>query len=213
MPRGFAYAAAILACLALIPPVLIARARAVKSRQPRVHVIQDMDNQPRYKSQQRSPLFADHRAMRRPVPGTIARGELHADDHLYRGKVDDQWATTYPIPITTASIRRGQQRFDVFCAPCHGLDGSGNGSVAVRAQDLQEGTWVPPLSFHQQQVRERPHGHVFNTITSGIRTMPSYAAQIDPEDRWFIVAYVRALQRSQNATTDDVPSVDMEQLP
>jgi mono/diheme cytochrome c family protein len=213
MPKGIVYTAAILATLALIPPVIIARARAVKSTSPRIHVIPDMDNQPKYKPQQRSPLFADHRTMRLPIEGTIARGELRDDDHLYRGKIDGEWATTYPVPITMTSIRRGQQRFKIFCAPCHGLDGAGNGSVAVRAMALQEGTWVPPLSFHQQQVRERPLGHLFNTISNGIRTMPSYGAQIKPEDRWLVVAYVRALQRSQNASAADAPSEDIEQLP
>ncbi|UCC29387.1 MAG: cytochrome c [Phycisphaerales bacterium] len=212
MPKGLGYAILILALMALIPPVLIARARAVRSGRPRVHIIRDMDNQPKRKAQQLNPLFADHRAMRRPVPGTVARGELRDDDHLYRGKVGGKWTTTYPVDITGVSIRRGQERFNIFCAPCHGLDGAGSGSVSVRALSLQEGTWIPPLSFHQEQVRERALGHVFNTITNGIRTMPAYGPQIPTEDRWLIVSYVRALQRSRNATLQDVPPEDRERI-
>jgi mono/diheme cytochrome c family protein len=102
-------------------------------------------------------------------------------------------------------LLRGQERFNIYCSPCHGLTGAGDGLVSRRADALQEGTWVPPLTFHGDQVRGRPVGHLFNTITHGIRNMPAYGAQIPAEDRWAIVAYVRALQRSQNATVADVP--------
>ncbi len=212
MPRWFNYALIILAALALIPPALIARARAVKSAKPRVHIFGDMDNQPRFKAQQSNPMFADQRAMRLPVPGTVARGELQLDDHYYRGKVDGQWATTFPVPVTNSFMERGQERYNVFCAPCHGLDGAGRGIVAVRAEELEEPTWVPPLSIHADEPRKRPPGHLFNTITNGIRTMPGHGAQIPVEDRWAIVAYLQALQRSQRANVEDVPADILDEL-
>lgn len=93
----------------------------------------------------------------------------------------------------------------MFCAPCHGLSGYGNGPVAIRAEELEQGTWTPPASFHTELVRERPAGHIFNTISNGIRNMPAYGPQIPVEDRWAIVAYVRALQRSRDAKISDLP--------
>lgn len=206
LPRIFKYAAVIIAALALIPPALIARARSVKSTQPRIHLVPDMDNQPRFKAQQVNALFADQRAMRRPVPGTLAREDYQTDEHLYRGLVNGQWAAAFPKPVTEKVMRRGRERFAVYCAPCHGLDGYGRGVVAVRAEELEEATWVPPLSLHSDQVLQRPAGHLFNTITNGIRTMPAYGSQIQPDDRWAAAAYVHALQRSQRAAAEDVPA-------
>lgn len=199
-------AAVILVPLSLIPPLLIAKARVTKSSAPRVHFIPDMDDQPKFRAQSRNRLFADRRAMRPPVPGAVARDRLHADDAFYRGKVGDAWVATFPVPVTNSLIRRGQERFDIFCATCHGLAGAGDGPTAVRADRLQEGTWTPPASFHTDLVRERPVGHLFNAITYGIRNMPAYGPQIPEMDRWAIVAYVRALQRSQYATVNDVPA-------
>ncbi len=210
--RALKYAVLIVASLALVPPVIIARARTVKSTKPRLHPVPDMDNQPRFKAQQTDPLFADHRAMRYPVPGTVARGDLRPSDHLYRGMVNGEWATTFPMPVTESVMRRGQERFGVFCAPCHGLDGAGRGAVAVRAEQLEEPTWVPPLSVHSDEVRKRPVGHLFNTITNGIRTMPAHGPQIPVADRWAIVAYLRALQRSQHANLADVSPDIRDQL-
>jgi len=143
--------------------------------------------------------------MRPDPPGTVARGELDEDDAIYRGKRGDEWITTIPVPVTGALLARGRQRFDIYCSPCHGLAGYGDGMVAKRAEALQEGTWTPPSSFHTDLVRSRPVGHIFNTITHGIRNMPAYGPQIPVADRWAIVSYVRALQRSQNATVADVP--------
>jgi len=212
VPRVTVYAGFILGALALVPLALVARARASKTTEPRIHLIPDMDNQPKLQAQQLNPLFADRREMRRPVGGTVARGELALDDHYYRGQVAGQWAGEFPIPVTGALMRRGRERFDIYCAPCHGLDGGGGGPVAVRADELQEGTWVPPLSFHEQQAVDRPVGHIFNTITRGIRTMPAYGGQIPVADRWAIVAYVRALQRSRRADLEDVPEHMRESL-
>jgi mono/diheme cytochrome c family protein len=216
IPKPIIYALIVIAALATIPPTVVLRARGAKSSQPRIHPIQDMDNQPKFKAQQVNPLFRDQRAMRPPVPGTVAQGEMHSNDHLYQGLVDGQWATTFPIPplvVDDAFMRRGQQRFDIFCAPCHGLTGNGRGTIAVRAEELEEPKWVPPASLPDKQYRDRPDGHIFHTITYGIRTMPAYGSQIPVEDRWAIVAYVRALQLSRNARLEDLSPEDRAKLP
>lgn len=206
IPRWMTFTAVALVTLSLVPLALVARARQQKSEQPRIHLVPDMDNQSKYKTQKASPLFADGRTMRMPVANTVARGELHADDHMYQGKnADGSWATTFPEPMTSAMIRRGQDRYNVYCFPCHGLSGFGNGPVAQRADQLAEGTWVPPSSMHDPVVLGRPVGHIFNTISHGIRNMPSYGGQIAVEDRWDIVAYVKALQKTQNPVVTIAP--------
>jgi mono/diheme cytochrome c family protein len=198
--------------LALIPFVMIAKARVTRSDTPRLHLILDMDNQPKYRAQSENPLFADHRAMRPLVPGTVAHGEVFADDHFYRGKANGQWATEFPMEVTKIVMLQGQKIYGIYCTPCHGQSGYGNGMVAQRAEKLQEAGWTPPSSFHSDTVLQRPVGHIFNTITNGIRSMPSYGAQIAPADRWKVVAFVRALQRSQRATLPDVPPEFRENL-
>lgn len=169
-------------------------------------IIPDMDRQEKFRPQSVNPMFADSRADRRPVPGTVAQGQLEEDSHLNRGLVNGAWAVEFPGPVTESTMRRGQQRYEIFCAPCHGLAGMGDGIVAARAERLQEGTWTPPTNLHDVAVRERPVGHLYNTIANGIRNMPAYGAQIPVADRWAIVAYVRALQKSQNARIEDVPA-------
>jgi len=205
MPRWFWPAVIILVALSWIPLAVVAKNRAAKSASPRYQFIPDMDQRHGFGPQQANPLFADGRAMRPSVPGTVARGSLGNGEAFDSGRVDDAWIEEIPVPVTGALLDRGRERYDVFCAPCHGLDGEGRGIVSVRADALQEGTWIPPVSYHTDQIRGRPAGHLFNTITNGIRSMPAYATQIDPSDRWAIVAYVRALQRSRYATIDDVP--------
>ncbi len=217
MPRWIIGVTIILLCLALVPFVLVTNARVTKFKKPRIHLIPDMDVQPRFEAQEANLLFADRRAMRPPVAGTVARGELREDDALYRGRQSGgqsrtrsdtqggEWVVTLPISITREVMERGRDRYEIFCAPCHGLTGDGDGIVARRADQLREGAWIPPSSYHTDLVRERPVGHLFNTITHGIRSMPAYGPQIPTPDRWAIVAYIRALQRSQNARLDDVP--------
>jgi mono/diheme cytochrome c family protein len=212
MPRWLQWVAIIGCVLALVPPVIIARARSVPSSRPRIHPVLDMDNQPKFKAQAFNPAFADHRAMRPPVPGTVARGELEADSRYFHGTQDGAWVTEFPVTVDAALLRRGQERFNIFCAPCHGLAGYGNGMIAKRAEALEEGTWVPPLSFHQDQVRQRAAGQLFHIITYGTRTMPAYGSQVPVADRWAVVAYVRALQRSQDARPEDVPADVRESL-
>jgi mono/diheme cytochrome c family protein len=190
-----------------VPLVMIARARVTPSTEPRVSFVQDMGSQPKYREQQASEVFADGRADRLPVPGTVARGNLMEDDNLHRGFTraqgqPAQFVAGFPeqIRVTEEFVKRGQERFNIYCAPCHGLDGVGSGPVHVRAGvELQEAKWVPPANLHTDTVRNRPNGHLYNTIAVGIRNMPGYAQQINVSDRWAIVAYVRALQVSQNA--------------
>jgi mono/diheme cytochrome c family protein len=213
MPRFALPILCVALIIALIPVVLIAKARAQRSPTPRIHLIQDMDNQPKYKAQAFNPLFADKRAMRPRIPGTVSRSAIINNEVFLTGKENGAWVNDIPVEITDQVLVRGQERFQIFCAPCHGISGYGNGMINQRAELLQEGTWVPPLSFHDAQVRMRPNGHLFNTITHGIRNMPPYASQIEPYDRWAIVAFVRALQLSQNASLEDVPPEIRADLP
>jgi mono/diheme cytochrome c family protein len=139
--------------------------------------------------------------------GTVARGLLREDDALYRGMdADSVFVTEFPLPVTTELVNRGQERYDIFCATCHAPSGNGQSLVHLRAQGLGEGTWTPPSDLTSDPIADREVGHIYNTITNGIRTMPAYGPQISPEDRWAITAYVRALQLSRKATIDDVPA-------
>ena len=219
MPKVLIYGTIVVIFLAMVPPAVIAWARAVNSSQPRIHLIQDMDNQPKFRAQHANALFADGRAMRPPITGTVARGGLNEDDHYYRGISNGQWAATFPpqVAVTMDLLQRGRERFNIYCQPCHGLAGYGDGMVNKRAMVLMNlgvngTTWVQPKSIHEQQIREQPVGQYFNTITNGVRNMPAYGPQIPVADRWAIVAYVRALQRSQNARPDDAPPGQRVQL-
>jgi mono/diheme cytochrome c family protein len=204
----------VLIALALLPPLWIAQVRYSRKSSPRVHVVSDMDFQPKYLPQQASPLFADGRGMRPPVEGAVAVDQRIDDDHFLAGEVDGQPATEFPLPVTPELMRRGRPRYDIYCATCHGLAGEGDGITSQLAFEREEPKWVRPLAMHDPSVREQPVGKLFKTISDGVRrtvgdttnlTMPSYASQIPVEDRWAIVLYVRALQRSQNATIEDVP--------
>src|SRR5262245_32957490 len=198
MPRWVSAVLLVLATLAALPFACIYRARHMHTTLPRIHLVQGMDNQPRDEAQQVNPFFADTREERPEVAGTIARGRLDEDDAFYRGVRNGQFVETFPVAVTSALLERGSDRYNIYCTPCHGMAGFGDGIVAVRADRLQEGTWVPPSSLHDPTVLARPVGHLFNSITNGIRTMPSYGPQIPVSDRWAIVAYVRALQRSRH---------------
>ena len=162
---------------------------------------QDMHDQPRYKPYAASTFFADGTSARPQVPGTVARGQLDADEQLYTGRVDGQFAATFPFAITEATLERGQQRFDIYCAPCHGLAGYGDGMVVRRG-------FKKPPALHSERHRASAPGYYFDVMTRGFGAMPSYAAQVSVDDRWAIVAYIRALQLSQHAPLDDVPGAE-----
>lgn len=211
MTRILAGIAVVLTTLALIPLALIWRSRATTSPLPRWVVVANMAKQPKLVGQAANSLFADGRAMRLPVAGTVARGSL-TDPVFETGLKGEVFVDVPPVSVTPQLVKRGQERYAIFCAPCHGLSGYGDGVIARRADRLQEGTWTPPSSFHTDLVRSRPSGQLFNTISNGIRNMPAYGAQVPPADRWAIVAYVRALQRSQHATIADVKPELREKL-
>ena len=165
----------------------------------------DMHTQPKHKPLESSDFFDDGRSARPPVPGTVARGQLRLDDHLYTGKVNGVLAETLPFPVTPEALKRGRERYNIFCAPCHDLRGTGRGMIVERG-------FRQPPSLHLERVRQAPAGLYFDVISRGFGTMYSYADRISPEDRWAIVAYIRALQLSQNATLDDLPPDQREKL-
>jgi mono/diheme cytochrome c family protein len=209
MPKWIVPTFVILVTVMLIPAALITRARSTRSATPRINLVPDMDYQPKFLPQTENALFADGRAMRPDIEGTLSRGALPVDERVATGRDGEDWVLRVPIPVTETLLERGRERFSVYCAVCHGTSGYGTGMIHERALQLMEkgnATWVPPTSLHDDLVRDRPDGHIFNTITYGIRNMPAYGPQIDPADRWAIVAYLRALQRSQRATLDDVPA-------
>ena len=214
MPRPILYVLLVLVAASLVPMGLVYKARHSRKAKPRIQVVYDMDDQSYAKTQTTNPFFTDGMAMRHHPAGTVAQGNLEADDAFYRGQVDGDtlFVESIPVEVTHEMMSRGRERFDIYCAPCHGTSGNGNGLVHARATALAEGTWTPPTDLRSQTVVDRPAGHLYNTIKNGIRNMPAYGAQIPPSDRWAIVAYVRALQLSRNASIEDVPAADRADL-
>lgn len=217
LPRGFFYAAIVATSAALIPPALIIKARSVPRDSRRIHLIQNMDNQPKYKGQQQNILFRDGRAMRQPVPGTVARSQMIGDTHFYLGTVGGEYATTFPsqINVDIDLLERGRNRFMIYCLPCHGVTGEGDGLVNGRAMMLLNlpntnngTTWVQPKNLQEESIADQPVGQIFYTISNGKNNMASYAAQIPVEDRWAIIAYVRALQVAGDASDESIPGAD-----
>ena len=166
---------------------------------------QDMHDNPRHEPLEASRVFADGSSARPLVEGTVARGHLNDDEFLHTGKMGGTPVAEFPFAITRKELDRGQDRFNIYCAPCHSRLGDGRGMV------VQRGYRQPP-SFHIDRLREAPPGYVFDVITNGFGVMPDYRAQISVEDRWAIVAYVKALQLSQNATMADVPEAERGRL-
>jgi mono/diheme cytochrome c family protein len=166
---------------------------------------QDMHDQPRYKPLAQSDFFGDDRSARPLVADTVARGHLKDDDQLYTGKVDGQPVTTFPFPVTREVLERGQERFNIYCSPCHDRAGTGNGMIVRRG-------YKAPPTFHSDRARALPVGFFFDVITNGFGAMPDYAAQVGVRDRWAIAAYIRVLQLSRHATLDDVPEADRASL-
>jgi mono/diheme cytochrome c family protein len=167
---------------------------------------QDMHDQPKYIPLRPSEFFADGRSERPLIEGTVARGHLNEDTAFYAGKgADGKPADTFPFPVTKEVIERGQQRFNIYCAPCHDRLGNGDGMIVRRG-------YRKPPSYHIDRLRQISNGYIYDVITSGFGAMPDYSAQIEPRDRWAIVAYVRALQLSQNASINDVPAESRGQL-
>ena len=158
---------------------------------------QDMHDQPRFKPLAESDFYPDLRSARPPVEGTVARGQVHEDTYFYTGMVGDKPGDYMPFPVTREVLDRGRERFDIYCAPCHSRLGDGNGMIP------QRGFQRPP-SYHTDRLRKAPLGYFFYVMTTGFGAMPDYAQEIAPRDRWAIVAYIRALQLSQDATAADL---------
>jgi len=154
---------------------------------------QDMHNQPRYKPFAATDFFGDGRASRPAIEDTVARGQLHIDQARYTGKVDGKDVEAFPIQMTRADVERGQQRFNIYCSPCHGRLGNGHGMIVAR------GLRQPP-SYLDQRLVDAPVGHFFDVMTNGYGAMYSYASRVAVDDRWRVAAYIRALQLSQGAT-------------
>jgi cytochrome c553 len=165
----------------------------------------DMHVQPRYDPLGESSFFPDGRSERPMVPGTVPHGLLRTDALRYTGKINGVAANEFPFPITRADLDRGRERFNIYCTPCHDYTGSGNGMM------VQRGFQQPP-SYHSERLRNLPVGHFFDVITNGYGAMYSYAGRVEPDDRWRIAAYIRALQASQHATINDVPADQRGQL-
>jgi mono/diheme cytochrome c family protein len=166
---------------------------------------QDMHNQPRYKPLAGTDFFGDGRSARPAVEGTVARGHLRIDQALYTGKVNNEDVDYFPFSITRADLERGQQRFNIYCSPCHSRVGDGNGMIVRRG-------YRQAASYHTEKLIKAPVGHFFDVITNGFGAMPSYASRVPPDDRWRIAAYIRVLQLSENATLADVPPEMQSQL-
>ena len=164
-----------------------------------------MHDAPRYDPLEASAVFPKGSSAQPLIAGTVPRGFMNEDEHLMTGKVNGAPMNTFPFPITKADFDRGEERYDIFCAPCHGKTGDGNGIV------VQRGYRQPP-SYHIDRLRQAPVAYFYDVMTNGFGVMPDYRAQITVDDRWRIVAYIRALQLSQHAAAADIPADDMRRL-
>jgi hypothetical protein len=165
----------------------------------------DMHDQPKYTPYKASDFFTDQRSARPLIEGTIPQGHLNDDELLYTGRDGGQYAEVFPFAIDQAAMQRGRERYEIFCSPCHGLTGAGDGMVVQRG-------YRQPSSFHNDRLREAAPGHLFDVITNGFGAMPDYAMQVPVRDRWVITAYVRALQLSQYARVAELSPAAQEQL-
>jgi hypothetical protein len=193
--RTGARVAALIACGALV-----GGCRERPSENPPIHPNLNMDFQTNFKAQEENTFFEDGRSNRPQVPGTVARGTLKENTEVYFGKNGDEWVTRIPVPVTKEFVLRGQERYNIYCTPCHAATGAGDGIVVQRGM-------LRPSSFHDQRIVDMPEGQIYDAMLNGVRgNMPSYAYAIPVQDRWAIVAYMRALQLSQRASLDQVPA-------
>lgn len=164
-----------------------------------------MHDQPKFRGNRGTSFYADKRSVRPVVEDTVARGQLRLDDRFFTGKEDGKPLVGLPLPVTAALLSRGRERYDIFCSPCHDRAGTGLGTVVRRG--LRR-----PNSFHIDRLRESPAGYYYDVMSNGFGSMSDYSAQIEPSDRWAIVAYIRALQLSQRAALSDVPESERARL-
>jgi hypothetical protein len=167
---------------------------------------QDMQDQPKFIPQRGTDFYADGRSVRPQVENTVARGQLHEDTYFYTGLQNGKEGDAMPFPVTMQVLERGQERYNIYCTPCHSRVGNGIGMIVQRG-------YSKAGDYHTDRLRAAPLGHFFNVITNGYGSMPDYAAQLQPQDRWAVVAYIRALQLSQNAKPSDAaPGAQIESL-
>lgn len=182
----------------IVLALVLSSCRGETSTKPPVHPNLNMDYSVSFKPQEKNAFYDDGRSMRLPVEGTVAKGQTRLDTAYYEGKTSTgAYITTIPVEVTREMVLRGQDRYEVFCTPCHGGTGAGDGLVISRG-------YVPPQTYHQDRLRDVEDGYIYEVIANGIRNMPAYRRQIPTDDRWAIVAYVRALQRSQFANRTEV---------
>ena len=191
----------------LLSCFLLAACRGQYSDKPPIHPNPNMMDQEKYDPQEANPFFPDGRANRPLVEGVVSREDRGSDPVLLHGKnPDGSFVLDNPMPITMALLQRGQERFQIFCSPCHDRSGYGKGMVIRIPIEKSYLGFPPPTNYHDPRVRNMPDGQIFDAISNCVRTMPSYAIQVAPEDRWAIIAYIRALERSQDASLADVPA-------
>lgn len=190
--------------LPLAGSLMLASCAGITSKNPPIELFWDMNRQPKYKPQAASEFFSDGRASRRPVAGTVAQGQLKDDDAFYTGVVNNMYVGKNPLPINQATLTQGRRRFETYCSPCHSRTGSEVGIVGKRV--LASGqAWLPTM-LQDDRVKKMTDGEIFTIITNGRRSMHGYKYQIQEQDRWAIIAYVRALHRSTMGTVEDVPA-------
>ncbi|NBC25978.1 MAG: c-type cytochrome [Bacteroidetes bacterium] len=193
------------ASLLLLPLLLIA-CRGQKTEKPPISPQQNMQFQDRFNAQEENSFFDNNMAMRYPVDGTVSRGDLRHDSTLFEGRDENgEFVTEIPMDVSRSFMYRGKERYDIYCSPCHGKVGNGQGIIMTG----QYG-YVPAPSFHRQASYDMPDGQFYSAITEGIRSMPAYNTQIKVEDRWAIVSYIRALQNSQNVPEEEIEQYDVD---
>lgn len=181
--------------------VLLAGCRGRQSEAPPIHPHLSMDFQEKFQAQTYNPLFEDKASMRKPPTGTVARGQLRGNSALFEGRTaDGEYVETIPVAVNRSVLERGQDRYNVYCAPCHGKSGNGKGTIMQGDYG-----YTPASSYHGDRLRQVTDGYMYDVITNGVRNMPGYAQQIPVRDRWAIVSYIRALQRSQYAKPGNLP--------
>lgn len=192
----------LMAGITLMALAVLGCGRGQPSSDTPVHLVPNMDDQPKYKAQGPGPFFDNNSAMREPIEGTVARGDLIDDLPIYTGRDSrGNLLKTSPVPVSAELLARGRDRFDIYCSSCHGRVGNGQGMVVKVNKGM-----LPPPTFHDDRLRDIEDDHMFEVITNGKGNMASYAYQVPVTDRWAIISYIRALQRSQNASREDLPT-------
>lgn len=200
--------------VAVALPLALTGCRGMKSERSPIHINPNMDHQERFEEQEANPFFADGSSMRMPVPGTVARGFLrttaNAPFELGR-EASGQFVAASPLNADPGLLERGRERYDIYCTPCHGYSGDGRG-IIMAGNGGQGYGFVPAPTYHSDFLRDAPDGYIYDVMANGVRSMPSYGHEIAPADRWAIVAYIRALQLSQNAGAENVPQPELDRL-